>query len=152
MSSRGSMRVDSAEQLPAHLRAQVPATVKRAARRSKYRNTPTLRLGHKFPSKLEADTYGQLVNLKAVGLIEWFTRQIRFDLPGGVVYRADFLVSLPKPAAGRDACIVIDSTGKLTREKANKLKQMISEYGITVQLAKRKGGRIAWLPWTEEPR
>ena len=58
----------------------------------KYRNDPTLVDGLRFASKLEARRYGELRDLQAAGVVAWFIRQPSFDLPGGVRYRADFLV------------------------------------------------------------
>lgn len=45
-----------------------------------------------FDSRLEARRYDQLLLLEQAGEIAWFTRQPRFDLGGGVIYRPDFLV------------------------------------------------------------
>lgn len=46
----------------------------------------------KFGSKKEAKYYCQLQLLKTTGEVLQFLRQVPFHLPGGVVYRLDFMV------------------------------------------------------------
>jgi hypothetical protein len=97
----------------------------------KYRNTPSKSAdGNRFDSKLERDYYEQLLLRWKAGDILWFVRQVTFKLEGGVKYRADFLVVT---AAGVE---VVDTTGVMTRAKANKLKQMRARYGIEVQIVR----------------
>lgn len=45
-----------------------------------------------FPSKAEARRYSDLCILLHAKEVLWFIRQPSFDLPGGIKYRADFLV------------------------------------------------------------
>ena len=45
-----------------------------------------------FDSKKEAQYYRTLQMAKKGGAIDFFLRQVPFDLPGGVKYRLDFLV------------------------------------------------------------
>jgi len=59
---------------------------------SKYRAIPTEVDGIRFASKAEANRYCELKLLKHAGEIKAFTLQPSFRLPGGVIYRADFLV------------------------------------------------------------
>lgn len=101
------------------------------AKKLKYRNVPARSAdGKRFDSKLERDYYEQLVLRWKAGDILWFVRQVPFELEGGVVYRADFLVVT---AAGVE---VVDTTGVMTRAKANKLKQVKARYGIEVQVVR----------------
>lgn len=86
--------------------------------------------GKNFASRLERDYYEQLLLRWKAGEVLWFIRQPSFDLEGGVIYRADFLVVT---ASGVD---VIDTKGCLTPESKNKIKQVKARYGIEVQLVR----------------
>jgi hypothetical protein len=84
----------------------------------------------KFPSKLEANCYQTLCNLKKLGKILFFLRQIPFDLPGGYVHRVDFCVFSENnvffvEAKGKDL-----STGKMKREQVEDI------FNIEIFLAK----------------
>lgn len=48
--------------------------------------------GIPFDSKKEMHRYMELVQMQRAGSVKFFLRQVPFHLPGGVVYRADFLV------------------------------------------------------------
>jgi hypothetical protein len=88
--------------------------------------------GKNFASRLERDYYEQLLLRRRAGDVLWFIRQPRFDLEGGVVYVADFLVVT---SAGNTE--VVDTKGQLLRECANKLKQMKARFGIEVQIVRK---------------
>jgi len=53
---------------------------------------PTSVNGILFPSKAEARRFHDLCILLHAKEVRWFVRQPSFDLPGGIKYRADFLV------------------------------------------------------------
>jgi len=59
--------------------------------RHKFKATITEADGIKFSSKKEAKYYYQLNILKKNGDILFFLRQVPFHLPGGVIYRVDFM-------------------------------------------------------------
>lgn len=59
-------------------------------RPSKYRNEPVVVDGQRFDSKAEAKHYTRICC--HLGQIKLVLRQVPFRLPGGVVYRADFLI------------------------------------------------------------
>lgn len=101
---------------------------------AKYRNTPTVVDGQRFDSKLEAKRYGELKALVAAGAIKWFIRQAPFRLPGGIVYRADFLIVWVNGQV-----TVEDSKGVMTAVSALKIKQVEAVYGITVQIIRKAG-------------
>lgn len=132
------MRVRSLDDLPFALRAQVAqqlggqAQQPPAAKPRKYRNEPVVVDGIRFDSKLEARYYEQLKLRRAAGEVAWFTRQVPFYLPGGVVYRADFLVALA--AGGVD---VVDTKGVDTKESRNKRRQVKAIYGVDVRLVRK---------------
>jgi Protein of unknown function (DUF1064) len=98
----------------------------------KYRNKRTRVDGILFDSKLEAKRYGELKALKAVGEVAWFITQVPFRLPGGITYRADFLV-VWKGLIPR----IEDCKGAMTRVSLNKIKQVQEIYGITVDIIKK---------------
>jgi hypothetical protein len=112
---------------------------------NKYRNVQTVIDGIQFQSKAEAARYEYWSNLCHLGKILWFTRQVPFYLPGGVVYRADFLVVPMLGLPGHTDPIVEDVTGQMTNVKLNKLKQVKAIHGLDVVVVKRKGKQ-----WTTE--
>jgi hypothetical protein len=65
--------------------------------KSKYNATIIKENGITFRSKKEHNRYKQLQILQKSGEIEFFIRQPKFDLPGGVTYSADFLVVWKDP-------------------------------------------------------
>lgn len=64
-------------------------------RRSKYGNRSVVVDGQRFDSKAEARHWRVLRTELATGLASLVLRQVPFHLPGGVVFRADFLVHRP---------------------------------------------------------
>jgi hypothetical protein len=98
-----------------------------AAQVRKYRNKPVVENGVRYDSKLELRCGHWLDLRKGVGEVLWYTRQVPFRLEGGVIYRADYLAVLV-----RGGVEVIDSTGRMTLSKANKLKQVKARYGVVV--------------------
>ena len=84
----------------------------------KYGATRTARHGVKFDSRLEADCASVLEELKKVGAVLFYLRQVPIDLPGNIRHRVDFLVFTPTAAyfleaKGRDL-----SEGKARRKIA----------------------------------
>lgn len=120
------------EQLAAHQRRPLhTAAPKPAAKKSKFKNIRCQSAdGKNFASRLERDYYEQLLLRWKAGEVLYFVRQPSFDLEGGVVYRADFLVVT---AGGVE---VVDTKGCMTQEAKNKIKQLKARYGIDVQLVR----------------
>lgn len=88
--------------------------------------------GMKFDSLHEAGVYQDLLLRQTVGEIRCILRQVPFDLPGGIVYKADFVV------IGNDMKIeaVIDAKSEYTKKDRiyiNKKKQVQALYGITIE-------------------
>ena len=103
-----------------------------AKKKSKFKNIRCQAAdGKNFASRLERDYYEQLVLRWKAGDVLWFVRQPSFDLEGGVVYRADFLVVTARGVE------VVDTKGHLLPDCKNKLKQMKARYGIEVQLVRK---------------
>lgn len=109
-----------------------PAPEEEAPRRNKYGNCRVEIDGKRFDSKKEARYYLEtLLPLLEAGEIKLILRQVRFDLPGGIRYVADFCV-LDKAGAFR----VIDVKSEITRQNRvyiNKRKQMEACWGIVVE-------------------
>lgn len=97
----------------------------------KYRNVPTVVDGIRFDSKAEAKYYSHLCALKVAGLVSYFLRQTPFHLPGGVIYRADFIVFY---ADGTVA--VVDVKGVITKEFAIKKRLVEATYPIKIEVVK----------------
>lgn len=135
-----SLRYDKLADVPAHLlkpRGSLPTPAAptwacpvpaEKPKRAKYRNKPVTINGIRFASKLEGRCYEWLLLRHKAGDLHWFARQVNFDLPGGVKYRADFVV------VAKDGVSVIDAKGVLTADCRNKLKQMKAVHGIDVVL------------------
>jgi len=121
---------------------------------NKYRNKRVVVDGWPFDSNLEADRYEQLKLLQKIGTVGWFLCQVPFRLPGGIIYRADFLVvwhyaQSVRTVQYRETLVTFDSHGSNfvtiedckgadTRVSINKRKQVEAIYGITVTLIKRR--------------
>lgn len=105
--------------------------VSRRAPRHKFHARPTELDGVKFPSKLEAKLYAQLVARRAEGSVLFFLRQVPFHLPGGVVYRSDFQVFW---ADG--SCEFLDAKGVETEAFRVKLRLVEALYPVEIRLWK----------------
>ena len=88
----------------------------------------TVRNGIKFPSKKEAEFYDMLCLAKESDEVLFFIRQPMFDLPGGVTYKADFMVFYTD---GRVQ--VIDVKGHRTKDYIQKKKMVESLYPIEIE-------------------
>lgn len=99
---------------------------------------PTFVDGIRFPSKAESRTYGDLKMLQLAGEVSWFIRQPSFDLPGGIKYRADFLV------VWKDQRVSVwDTKGFRTKEFDLKMRLMKEAYpAVNVELIGGRHGRV----------
>jgi len=87
----------------------------------------------KFDSKLESRYYRKLKILKAAGNIVFFLRQVPFDLPGGVKYRADFM------EFWKDGTVrVVDCKGFDTPASKLKRKQVEDIYPVKIEIVTAK--------------
>lgn len=100
-------------------------------KRTKYGNRRVEVGGMKFDSQHEANVYGWLSLRVKAGELKCVCRQVRFDLPGGIGYIADFVT------IGQDGkAEVLDAKSQATRENRvyiNKKKQMKACLGIEIQ-------------------
>lgn len=103
-----------------------------AVRRTKYNNRKTEIDGKKFDSRHEAECYLQLMARVAAGELRCVCRQVKFDLPGGIVYVADFVAYTPDLRLEG----VYDAKSEITAQNRvyiNKRKQMKAIYGIEIR-------------------
>ena len=118
------------KQLAEKLLAQLPRP---AQKPNKYRNKKTLYKSvqgfeRTYDSKKEARYASDLDLLIASKDVLWWLPQVSIPLPGGVVYRADFLVH-------RGRCVeFVDVKGKDTQASINKRKQAKALFGIAVRI------------------
>ncbi len=101
-------------------------------KRSKYGNQRVEVDGIKFDSKHEATVYQELMLRARAGELKTVCRQVKFDLPGGIVYIADFVAIRP------DLSIegVYDAKSEATKKDRvyiNKKKQMKACLGIEIR-------------------
>ena len=103
-----------------------------APTRQKYGNKRVEIDGIKFDSQHEANVYQELMYRVKAGELKTVCRQVKFDLPGGIVYIADFV------AIRTDMTIegVYDAKSPATKENRvyiNKKKQMKACWGIEIK-------------------
>lgn len=87
--------------------------------------------GRKFDSKAEARFAAKLDKMQEAGEVLFYLRQTRFDLPGGIFYKADFTVFF---SDGRTE--FVDVKGIETQEFKLKRKLLESTYPIELQVVK----------------
>lgn len=127
-----AVRLTSLKSLPkacADLNSAVIASHAGTAKGRKYGNVPTYVEDQRFDSKKEAQYYQLLVARWQRGEILWFTRQVPFQLPGGITYRCDFFVALVGGSID-----VVDVKGVLTDVSRIKIRQVEHIYKIKVRL------------------
>lgn len=112
-------------------------------KQSKYKAVPTVVDGIRFDSKAEAEYYKILIGEQLLGLVEYFIRQVQFDLPGGYKHRVDFLVFYPRKIGHQDYWF-IEIKGKDIGTGKLKRKQVEEIYGIKIHVmrAKYRSGQI----------
>ena len=127
----------TAEQVEAHNAkvrgARQPIDALPKKKRSKYGNQKTVADGAIHDSKREAKRYRELGLLLKAGEIDFLARQVRFRLPGGVEYVADFVYGTANMNPGQVFDIEVEDTkGVRTQVYRIKAKQMLSEHGIKI--------------------
>lgn len=101
-----------------------------AKKKNKYGNKPTIACdGTKCPSIKHANYHNKLVMARKAGALNFFLREVSFDLVDGIKHRLDFLEFWRNgnikfvEVKGRDLAL-----GKLKR------KQVEENYGITIEV------------------
>jgi hypothetical protein len=97
--------------------------------------------GMRFDSRLEARRYLYWKNLWQVKAIAWFTRQVPFYLPGGIIWRADFVViwdpyGAPRHPGDDELVTVEDCKGIMTKLATTKIRQVEAIYRFKVHIVK----------------
>ena len=114
-------------------RVKGTATEEKPKRRPKYGNRKVEIDGMKFDSQHEADFYfGELVPRMRAGELRTICRQVKFDLPGGICYVADFVTIGPEMQIEG----VYDAKSEITKKNRvyiNKKKQMKACWGIEIK-------------------
>ena len=101
-------------------------------KRQKYGNKRVEIDGIKFDSQHEANFYQELMLRVRAGELKTVCRQVKFDLPGGIVYVADFVTIRPDFTVEG----VYDAKSEITRKNRvyiNKRKQMKACWGIDIR-------------------
>lgn len=100
-----------------------------APARHKFNAKRAERGGLKFDSQAEARYFDELMLRQLAGEVLFFLRQVRFDLPGGVVYRADFMVF-----ESNGNVRVVDVKGVSTESFRAKRRMVEALYPIAIEL------------------
>lgn len=101
-------------------------------KRPKYGNRRVVVDGIAFDSQHEANVYATLMLRVRAGELKTVCRQVKFDLPGGIVYIADFVAILPDMRIEA----VYDAKSEITKKNRvyiNKKKQMEACWGIQIK-------------------
>lgn len=107
------------------------AQAENIARHNKYGNRRVEIDGIKFDSQHEANVYQELMLRVRAGELKTVCRQVKFDLPGGIVYVADFVTIKPDMTVEG----VYDAKSPITKQNRvyiNKKKQMKACWGIEI--------------------
>lgn len=98
---------------------------------SKYKAIKCESEGIKFPSLLERNCYLVLQKLKKDEKIDFFLRQIPFDLPGGSIHRVDYAVF------AKEQVYFIEAKGKDLAMGKLKRKQVMDIFKIDILVVKQ---------------
>lgn len=101
-------------------------------KRRKYGNRKIEIDGKKFDSQHEAAVYAALMSRVKAGELRAVLRQVKFDLPGGIVYIADF-VTIDKDMKVEGVYDAKSEATKKIRVYINKKKQMKAVWGIEIK-------------------
>ncbi len=107
-------------------------TAYKTPKRQKYGNRKVEIDGMKFDSQHEAAIYQEIMLRVKAGELKCVCRQVRFDLPGGIQYIADFVTIAPDMRIEG----VYDAKSEATKQNRvyiNKKKQMKACWDIEIQ-------------------
>lgn len=103
---------------------------------NKYKAVRTERKDRTFASKLEAKYYDKLQILKMSGEVDFFLEQVPFRLPGGIIYRLDFM-EFWAPKNGEPGDIIFTEVkGYMTPLAQAKISMVTDLYGIKINIVK----------------
>lgn len=89
--------------------------------------------GIRFDSALEAKYYLLLKWRISIGDLDYIIRQVPFDLPGGIKYRADFA-----EFKSGEPVVYTDVKGIETKDFVRNKKQVEALYPVTINVIKKK--------------
>lgn len=99
----------------------------RSCARNKFRAQPTMLDGKKYASKREAQRAAELKVLWQGHAIAGFAEQVEFLLPGGIRYRADFIV------LNKDGTYTIEDTKGFQTKEYRMKKKLMAEAGHVIK-------------------
>ena len=106
-----------------------PAEAKeKPKRRSKYNAQPTNYNGKRYASKKEAARAADLTLLRQGHQIAGFAEQVEFHLPGGIKYRADFVL------LNFDGTFEIEDTKGVQTPEFKLKKRLMAEQGLEIKV------------------
>ena len=110
-----------------HARKEEPKPPEKPKRQSKYNAKPTMLDGKRYASKHEAQRAAEIRVLWQAHEIAGFAEQVEFLLPGGIRYRADFVL------LHKDGTFSVeDAKGVQTKEYRMK-KRLMAECGFEIK-------------------
>ncbi|MBR3741107.1 MAG: DUF1064 domain-containing protein [Clostridia bacterium] len=112
--------------------AKIAEEAEKKVKRQKYGNRRVEVDGIKFDSQHEANVYQELMLRVRAGELKTVCRQVKFDLPGGIVYIADFVTIRPDMTVEG----VYDAKSEATKQNRvyiNKKKQVKACWGIEIR-------------------
>lgn len=96
---------------------------------NKHRNIRTTLDGMSFQSRLEAKLLPEYKLRQKANDIAWFIRQPRFDLPGGIIYKADYL------AVFKESVVDIEIfVNKITPKTLSKIEIIQQNYPVKLKI------------------
>ena len=94
----------------------------------KYRAVPTVYNGKRYASKKEAARAADLILLRQGHQIAGFAEQVEFALPGGIKYRADFVLF------NFDGTFTIEDTKGVQTPEFKLKKRLMAEQGLEIKI------------------
>src|SRR5690606_3321639 len=102
----------------------------------KFGAKPTTRAGRRYGSKLEASYAGRLSMLKSSGKLLFWLEQVPFSLPGGTVYRLDFMEFWAPTGNDQGDVVFTEVKGYDTPMGSLKIKQVSDLYGVEINVVR----------------
>ena len=104
------------------------AKPEREKKPNKYRAQPTMLNGRRYASKKEAARAADLILLRQGHQIAGFAEQVEFALPGGIKYRADFVL------LNFDGTYTIEDTKGVQTPEFKLKKRLMAEQGLEIKI------------------
>lgn len=107
---------------------KLPERIQMAEAKNKYGNIRASHGGKEYPSKHECNRAAELIMMARAGEVIRVFEQVPFILPGGIVYKADFVILWPDRT-----WTVEDAKGVRTKEYILKKKLFREKYGFDIE-------------------